>query len=56
MIECCKSADLAVAFARLVDSMSALLGCERSNSTHQFGCSSEDMEIHRLDFGFTQMD
>ena len=56
MLECCKSAGVAVAFTRLIDGMSVLLECGRNNSTHQFGCNSEDKEIHGLDFGITQMD
>ena len=56
VIECCKFAGVAVAFTRLVDSMSAFFGRERNSSTHQFGCSSEDLETHELDFGITQMD
>ena len=52
---CCKSAGVAVAFTRFVDSMGALLGRVGENSTHQFGCSSEDMRIHGWDFGFSQM-
>ena len=32
--------------------MSALFGRGGNSSTHQFGCSGEDMGIHGLDFGF----
>ena len=56
MIECCETAGVATTFTRLVDSVSALLGRRRISSTHQFGCSSKDKEIHGLDFGITQMD
>ena len=56
MIECRETAGVAVAFTRLVDGMSVLLERERNSGTHQFGCSSEDMEIHILDFGITHMD
>ena len=44
------------AFTRLVDSVSALLGRGKNSSTHQFRCSSEEMEIHGLDFGISQTD
>ena len=45
---------VAATFTRLVDSMSTLLGRGRDNSNHQFGCSSEDMEIHGWVYGFPQ--
>lgn len=53
VIECCKSVSVAVAFTRLVDGVSALLGRRKNSSTHQFGCSSDDMEIDGLDFRIT---
>ena len=56
LIECHETVGVAVAFSRLVDGMSVMLERERNSSTHQFECNSEDMEIHRLDFGVTQMD
>ena len=48
MIECCKSAGVAIAFTRLVDSSSALLGCGRNRSTHQFECNSDDVASPRI--------
>ena len=45
-----------MAFARLTSSRGVMSDHEENGSTHQFGCSSEDMEIHILDFGSTQMD
>ena len=44
MLECCKSAGVAVTFTRLVDSMSMLLDRRRKSSTHQFGYNNEGME------------
>ena len=56
MIECRETAGVTVAFTRLVDGMNVLLERGKNSSTHQFGCNSEDMKIHLLDFRFTQMD
>ena len=50
------SVGVAAAFTRLVDNMSALLGREENRSTHHFGYSRKDMEIHGLDFGISQTD
>ena len=56
MIKYYKSTGVAVAFTRLLDSVSASLGRGKDSSTYRFGYRSEDMEIHILDFGVSHMD